>query len=376
MNEKLRRCVVLLTTLSVFFGCGLRNQDDVARRARDDARHYRSQAWQAQAATDAPETWNEAERLHAAAGTAFVEERYREAARAWRKATTVYGRARDQALDVQAERKRLAETRLPQDAVGDDFEDERLTLERRQREAVDAENERQALTGQHGPLAKQIWISPATGMEFVWIDALGIWVGKYEVTNEEYREKYPEHDSMEFEGHSLNADRQPAVYVDFDDARAYASWLTERDKASLGGMRYRLPSEDEWLTFAQCGDNRQYPWGDNWPAGSGAAGNYRDATAQREVNLSNPITGYNDGFAVTAPVDELWRNPWGLHGVGGNVWEVCASDSTGEKLGAWRGASWYDSFQDFLRCSYRLIFVGSPHSNCRGFRLVLSKPAD
>ncbi|MEI7948340.1 MAG: bifunctional serine/threonine-protein kinase/formylglycine-generating enzyme family protein, partial [bacterium] len=105
------------------------------------------------------------------------------------------------------------------------------------------------------PVDGQDWTSPETGMKFVWVPALKLWVGKYEVTNGEYRKKDPAHDSKAYEGNSLNGERQPVVQVNFDDAKTYAAWLTERDMNKLGGLRYRLPSEAEWLSFAQCGDN-------------------------------------------------------------------------------------------------------------------------
>ena len=208
------------------------------------------------------------------------------------------------------------------------------------------------------------WISPSTGMEFVWIQTLGLWVGKYEVTNEEYRKKEPEHDS----GSSyfnrfarLDGARQPAVKIEFDDAREYAVWLTERDRAYLNAGRYRLPTETEWEVFARCGDEREFPWGDDWPPPSGQSGNYYDR-----------IPGYTSGFRGTAPVDELWENPWGLFGVGGNAWEPCATDETGEKFSAWRGASWMFDDRKALRVDCRDIRGGSGASSDRGFRLVLS----
>ena len=72
------------------------------------------------------------------------------------------------------------------------------------------------------------WASPATGMEFVWIPQMGMWVGKYEVTNEEYRRKEPGHDSGSYEGHTLNRAPQPVVYVNFYGAKAYAAGLTQQ----------------------------------------------------------------------------------------------------------------------------------------------------
>ena len=223
---------------------------------------------------------------------------------------------------------------------------------------------------QAGPVEGQDWTSPATGMEFVWIDELEMWVGKYEVTNAEYRSKEQDHDSGEFLGHSLDGDRQPVVRVNFSDAKSYAQWLTRQDEDVLDGARYRLPSEDEWTTFAQCGDGRKYPWGNQWPPRSGQAGNYH---GQEGAGTWGKISGYNDGFPVTAPVDKLWRNPWGLYGVGGNVWEACAKDSSGGSFGAWRGASWYYDYQDYLRVSTRSVRVGSRRRYRYGFRLVLSR---
>ncbi len=220
----------------------------------------------------------------------------------------------------------------------------------------------------NGPVAGQNWTSPSTGMEFIWIDQMGIWVGKYEVTNAEYRKKDPNHDSGEYEGHSLNGDRQPVVEVNFDDGNAYAAWLTEQDTDKLGGARYRLPTRDEWTAFAECGDEREYPWGNNWPPISGQAGNYH---GQEGAGSWPKISGYNDGFPVTAPVDELWENPWGLKGVGGNVWEMTGR-TAGGGFDAWRGASWDVNIRDGLRCAYRGGSVGSDRFSGNGFRLVLS----
>jgi hypothetical protein len=227
-----------------------------------------------------------------------------------------------------------------------------------------------ALEEQRGPPEGEDWTSPSTGMEFVWVDEMNCWVGKYEVTNAEYRKKKPGHDSKDYEGHSLNGPRQPVVYVNFDEAKECAEWLTQRDRDKLGGMRYRVPSEDEWMTFAQCGRGWEYPWGDNWPPKSGQAGNYY---GREGAGLWSKISGYNDGHPVTCDVEDSWVNPWGLYGVGGNVWECCAEDKRGSSFGAWRGASWYYVSQDILRCSYRIDCDGSSRGNDRGFRLLLSR---
>lgn len=229
------------------------------------------------------------------------------------------------------------------------------------------------ISGGANPQEGQGWISPSTGMEFVWISKMRMWVGKYEVLNAEYRKKVPRHDSGEFKGQTLNEDRQPAAYVNFSDGKSYAAWMTESDRDVLQGYRYRLPIENEWMRFAQCGDGREYPWGNNWPPVSGLAGNYADESAKRIFPDFTTITGYDDGFEVTAPVEKLWVNPWGLAGVGGNVWEACASDADSGSFGSYRGGSWYRYHQGSLRCSYRYGHNGSSRYGNLGFRLVLSR---
>jgi formylglycine-generating enzyme required for sulfatase activity len=221
---------------------------------------------------------------------------------------------------------------------------------------------------------KPDWVSPTAGMQFVWVPMLDMWVGKYEVANDEYRKKNASHDSRDHKGHRLNADRQPAVYVNFDDAKSYGDWLTQKDLTTgklPAGYRYRLPSEDEWQTFAQCGDDRAFPWGNEWPPLTGQAGNYDDEA----VFDSARVDGYEDGFVVACEVEKSWKNPWGLYGVGGNVWELVSGDSTGVSFGSWCGASWFVSSPVTQRCDYRLGGEGSERHSDYGFRLVLAPAA-
>jgi len=228
--------------------------------------------------------------------------------------------------------------------------------------------EEKELQEMRGPPEGQPWTSPATGMAFVWVPALKVWAGKYEVTNGEYRKKEPGHDSKEYKGQSLNGERQPAVYVNFDDAKAYAAWLTERDKGQLGGLRYRVISEKEWETVAQCGDGREYPWGNAMPP---KYGNY--CGQETKGIAGSMIDNWRDDYAVTCPVEKSGANEWGLYGIGGNVWECCASDNSGGSFGAWRGASWLNIYPDFLRVAFRFVFDVSVRDYIFGFRLALSR---
>ena len=218
--------------------------------------------------------------------------------------------------------------------------------------------ERVKLEKVKGPTAGEAWVSPAAGMTFIWVSALNRWVGKYEVTNGEYRKKEPGHDSKAYQVYSLNGERQPVVYVNFDDTVAYAEWLTERDKDWLDGRRYRVPSEAEWQACVECGDKREYPWGNAMPP---TFGNY------------GTINNYDDGYVATCPVEASGANEWGLYGMGGNVWECAATDGDETSFGAWRGASWAYYFPVNLRCGCRLTGNGARRDDDHGFRLVLSR---
>lgn len=208
------------------------------------------------------------------------------------------------------------------------------------------------------PVSGSDWKIPDIGMEFVWIKALNCWVGKYEVTNGEYRKFVTNHDSKIYDGVSMNEDRQPAVYVNFDDALKYAKWLTERERKAgrlPAGYIYRLPGRDEWTAFCQCGDNREYPWGKSMPP---KYGNYAVS---------------DDGFPVTCPVEKSGMNEWGLYGVGGNAAECTVKSSSDWSFAGWRGGSWFAEVDSSMRSVYSHNRSETMRINLGGFRLVLAR---
>ena len=227
-------------------------------------------------------------------------------------------------------------------------------------------NQKQQLNS--SPVSGKDWTIPDIGIEFVWIKALDCWVGKYEVTNGEYREFKPDHDSEEYKGKTLNDDRQPVVYVNYYDATAYAKWLTERERKAgrlPTGYDYCLPTTDKWMIFCQCGNNRKYPWGDEWPP---KYGNY----SGQESAASNKIDGYNDGFPVTCPVEKSGKNEWGLYGVGGNALEYTSKRIDADLYrDSSRGGAWYFSSPDDLKVT--LGVSSDSRFDFAGFRLILSR---
>ena len=220
------------------------------------------------------------------------------------------------------------------------------------------------------PVEGQDYMVPELGMEFVWVKALNGWMGKYEVTNGEYRKMKPDHESQAYKEHTVNGYRQPVVYVNWDDAVAYAKWLTDQERAAgrlPADSAYRVPSEKEWGTCASCGDNRKFPWGNDWPP---KYGNYAGDETKKPFDW-NVIEGYTDGVLVTCAVEKSGKNDWGLYGMGGNVWEICADG--GGRFGAWRGASWNNLGQDVMAVAFRGVIGGMIRGNNVGFRLFLSR---
>lgn len=111
-------------------------------------------------------------------------------------------------------------------------------------------------------------------------------------------------------------DNLPVVNVSWNDARAYADWLSQRT-----GRTYRLPSEAEFEYALRGGTSSRYWWGDDAPkhvvenlTGSGD----RSRSGRR---WSHAFRNYRDGYWGPAPVMSFAANPFGLYDINGNVSE-------------------------------------------------------
>ena len=125
-------------------------------------------------------------------------------------------------------------------------------------------------------------------------------VSRYEVTFDEYdlfagvTGRQLPHDQ------GWGAGRRPVINVSWEDAVAYADWLSGQT-----GKRYRLPTEAEWEYAARAGSETAYWWGDE--VGDGRA------------NCDGCGSEWDD--EKTAPVGSFQANPFGLYDTSGNVWE-------------------------------------------------------
>ncbi|MBB3228417.1 formylglycine-generating enzyme required for sulfatase activity [Luteibacter sp. Sphag1AF] len=143
-------------------------------------------------------------------------------------------------------------------------------------------------------------------------------------------------------------DRLPVVNVSWNDANAYANWLSTRT-----GKKYRLVSEAEFEYALRAGTTTRFWWGDGTPAsrvenltGSGD----RSPSGRR---WSNAFAGYRDGFWGPAPVMSFSANPFGLYDMGGNVSE-------------WVGDCWHDNYIRAPRTSEAWVNPGCGRRVVRG----------
>lgn len=213
-------------------------------------------------------------------------------------------------------------------------------------------------------------ISPKVKMQLVYVEPLKIFVGKYEISNLEYRCFRPEHASGRYEGISLDGDKQPAVNVSWNDARAFCDWLTKNCGAtSAGNLVFRLPTEQEWEIYATCGARSEFPWG-AWPPPKKL--NYY---GKENKGVAQSLETY-DSYRLSCPVNKSGANEWGLYGVAGNVWEWCEDkDDPQSAMRVLKGGSWADCAPLFLRTSRRSAYDADYKYINLGFRVVAETTA-
>lgn len=174
-------------------------------------------------------------------------------------------------------------------------------------------------------------------------------------------------------GANLTGKEFPIVGVSWDDAVAYAAWLSKTT-----GQSYRLPTDAEWEYAARAGTRTVYWWGDTEKPGDKVMAACRGCGSEWD--------GVNNG-----PVTSFLANPWGLHNVHGNVWEwvadfYCNDFSSGPADGGARdkddcpvrdapalhilrgGSSFYEP--RFMKASVRLRHDNTFRNFSVGFRVA------
>jgi len=146
------------------------------------------------------------------------------------------------------------------------------------------------------------------------------YLDKYEVTNADYAEfikatgrpapaadpSVPASYWKPWNGNDPPAGRErwPVCNVSPRDAEAFAEWLSKRD-----GVKYRLPSEEEWEFAARNrSDGSLFPWGNSWD--------------EQKANLNGKASPQNVGALPDGATKD------GVFDMVGNVWEWTSSKAT------------------------------------------------
>lgn len=195
-------------------------------------------------------------------------------------------------------------------------------------------------------------------------------LGRYPVTFDEYDLFCQEVGRARPADNGWGRGTRPVINVSWDDAVAYAEWLTQ-----CTGHSYRLPSEAAWEYACRAGSLTPFTGG-------------RSFLTEKDANfLVERLGGIRAQLSRgrTSPVDTFAANAWGFHDMHGNVAEwmldcwhdsVAARPSNGtawttgpvERLRVQRGGCWDDPMER-LRCAARSSELAAARRNTYGFRV-------
>lgn len=161
----------------------------------------------------------------------------------------------------------------------------------------------------------------------------GFWLGKYEVTQSEWKSVMGTEPWQGKDTVNSNAS-SPAVYIRWNDVQVFVNNLS-----STSDFSFRLPSEEEWEYAYRAGTSSRFYWGNEW---------------KNEESWNS----FTSGGRAHSVGDGKKANAWGLYDMAGNVWEWCQDCYQEEELSiANSGEKSIES-----GCSFRIIRGGSWYS--------------
>jgi formylglycine-generating enzyme required for sulfatase activity len=242
------------------------------------------------------------------------------------------------------------------------------------------------------------------------VDVKPFWMGKFEVTNAQFKAFDAKHESRDesrhgyqfgITGYGMDDPQQPAVRLSWEQAMTFCKWL-----AAKTGKTVTLPTEAQWEWACRAGTATPFWYGDVNTDFAPFA-NLGDATLadftgnpyvqdRKQARYKNPSiydnwipqdARFNDDGFVSEPAGKYKPNAWGLHDMHGNVgeWTLSAykpypyNDGDGRNKiegdpqteRVVRGGSWYDRP---FRCtsSFRLPLKQYQRVFNVGFRVVMN----
>lgn len=270
---------------------------------------------------------------------------------------------------------------------------------------------------------KVIDLAPGISMRFVWIPkgsyirgidngglspseyvktsiSEGFWMSCTEVTNEQYKTLFPEHDSRYIgqqwkdhttPGYPANEAQQPVVRVSWNEALAFCKMLSEKT-----GLHIMLPTEEQWEWACRAGSSEDMWYGSRVDDYSDCE-NMADFTIKDlavwglEPTVPMPDDLFcrefwdfvprdrfaNDHNLISVKVGSYKPNPWGLYDMHGNVAEWTCSDCSLDNkyfvnTKVVCGGSWRDRANRSMSF-YRRYFKPWQAPFNVGFRVILSE---
>ena len=211
----------------------------------------------------------------------------------------------------------------------------------------------------------------------------GYWLGKYEVTQEQYKAIMGNNPSK-FVGDNL-----PVEQVSWDDAMEFCRKLTDRLGDTLPkGYKCSLPTEAQWEYACRAGTTSSLNSGKNVTSAEmgekGVCDNLDEVGWYWMNGGMKNWNGGNNPSTCTHPGGMKKPNAWGLYDMHGNVCEWCldapifytsslVTDPKGPSTGAHRvcrGGSWYD-VPRYCRSASRNCHAPGYRDFSLGFRLAI-----
>lgn len=204
----------------------------------------------------------------------------------------------------------------------------------------------------------------------------GFWLGKYEVTQAEWKQLMKTEPWKGQLGTKEGADF-PVTWVNWNDATAFCRKLTEQERQSgrlPNDWEYALPTEGQWERACRAETETRFSFGDDESKLGDYAWFYKNSEKQ--------------GERYAHKVGEKKANPWGLCDMHGNVAEWCRDVYTEKLPGGrdpmvkpekvtkdlrrvFRGGYWsFDA--EFSRSAGRMRFAPDDRFSGLGFRVSLS----
>lgn len=211
------------------------------------------------------------------------------------------------------------------------------------------------------------------------------YVALHETSNKQFRAFKKSHNSGNYKGKSLDANKAPVVNISWQEAALYCNWLSKIEgldpfyqtvsgfvsgnNESANGYRLLTEVEWAWLARNKGAQVMTYPWSSGSRPQKKMA-NFADERAAELLAFT--LEGYDDGYRGPSPVGRFPSNHRGLFDMAGNVSEWVndwysanasaeldkseLKDPLGPSIGEFhviRGASWAKGYLPQLRLAYR-----------------------